>query len=245
MNIALLIIFVSPAFSTNFPTNYEGSAVQTSTRSVVTAYQAGPWNVGLNAGSNQIGTVSGSTVSAVQNGSWTVNQGSSNTIFNAWPIVSVPLLRYLSQNGQMFVVSSTPTLPTANIETPVLLLVNLSTNTKTVSLRDIAISAQGKSNTAWHLYLSPVVTSSGTAISPTNSNLGSSNVAQLQTWLLPSVSSFGKLFRTFVSGVNNSFIFTFNFSVIIPPGNSILFTGTPPSNNVSVGIDVSWSEEVF
>lgn len=159
--------------------------------------------------------------------------------------VAIPPETFLSKNGQMFVVSSTPTLPTANIETPVLLLVNLSTNTKTVSLRDIAISAQGKSNTAWHLYLSPVVTSSGTAISPTNSNLGSSNVAQLQTWLLPSVSSFGKLFRTFVSGVNNSFIFTFNFSVIIPPGNSILFTGTPPSNNVSVGIDVSWSEEVF
>lgn len=134
---------------------------------------------------------------------------------------------------------------TADIDNPMLMFVNLSTNTKQFRLISHIVGTEVVNvQTTFRMFLNPVITSSGTAISATKIYQTGVASAQTQVFKTPTISSSGSSIESIPQGQNTpASIVQDNESVAIDPGNVLLFTARPNSNNRTVWISVRWVEK--
>lgn len=135
----------------------------------------------------------------------------------------------------------------ANLGTdnPMLLIVNPSTSTKTLGIvtRIYGIAVTNVM-AMFRLYDSPVVTSSGTALSVRPGLSGNSTPSVAQAYKLPTVSSKGDLLDSYIISQNSSGAPIQESQVLqLPPGKKWLVTAAPSSNNREVDISVKWIEQ--
>jgi hypothetical protein len=171
--------------------------------------------------------------------------GGNITVDNAVIVTTVtaqvPVQRSQSLLGRFFT-TNTGAKTSSTAESPALLFINLSTNTRTVYLDAAGLSSLDNNVTSvFRLYTSPVVTSSGTALVP-RSMYSVAGVSEMQAYLNPTLSSNGTLVRTLAT-TSGQVAADFLQARIIIPGEKILFTIEHSANNKRSNIDLRWDEE--
>jgi hypothetical protein len=155
----------------------------------------------------------------------------------------VPIQRTQAANGTYYSAGTDFVSLSGTGEVALFLFVNLSTNTLTAYMDNARfISASGSTETRFRLYRSPVVTSSGTAVSIFPGKAGTENKSKMQGYQTPAVSSNGVVvFREFVSVGTR--VFALTQSRQFPPGSTFLVTAQNSSTNRLAAFAVEWSEE--
>jgi hypothetical protein len=173
--------------------------------------------------------------------SGTVSVG--NALLVTTVTAAVPIQRTQALLGRYYSVT-TPSKLSSTAESPILLFVNLSTNTKTAFF-DIGegVSYDNNVTTVFRAYVMPTVTSSGTAISilPTNPLAGPS---QMQAFLSPTVSSNGTAVFV-ISATSGRVVREFFQSRVFIPGIVFLITVEHSGNNKRSALTLDWAEEVL
>jgi len=200
----------------------------------VTAAQYGSYTVTPGTGTWSVSAASGSSIS-ISSGSQTV--GVTNGRLNV--DISAPADKndYAADSGQANAAVS-------GSDNPIILLVNLSTNTVNVRLK-ARVFGTDVTNTAfvYRTFLNPVVSSSGTALSIANVAI-STSAAKAQAFLLPTLSSNGTAIDSYATGQNAQALrVDDNESISVTSGKKLAITARPPSNNRTVFISVRWSEQ--
>lgn len=170
---------------------------------------------------------------------------SQNTTFNGKSVSSVSksqLQQWTSQGKTFITAVSGLNIPTSGVDYPLLLIVNFSTNTRTVWLWENTIGATSLKNIDFKYWRNPVVTSSGT-INPIYDTLHYfSTTTQMQAFTAPTVSNNGVLVDSFIIPGSGSADRKINFSKVLLPGTSLLVTGNSGSSNSPVDISYIWVE---
>lgn len=130
--------------------------------------------------------------------------------------------------------------------TPIALIKNPSSNDKTLALDyfDFGLTSANLRAEIF-LFIAPTVTSNGTALPVTSTNIKVSPVASLmEAYKSPTVSSFGSLGRTLYMAPNqNSQRFDFEGKTILNPGIIGLFAVQMSGvQAVNIHADLSWYE---
>lgn len=149
-----------------------------------------------------------------------------------------------TNNNKVFSVSGNFNAATAGVNNPIYLIKNPVTSTKTIyitkasagtTITNVAIS--------FKIFASPVVTINGTIRTPVNNKIGSLTASIAEVFSLSTVSSAGSELRNANNGQNsNSLNISDDSSIVITPGNSVLITANPSSNNRDVVANVIWIE---
>jgi hypothetical protein len=133
-------------------------------------------------------------------------------------------------------------------ETRLLYLTNSGSNSKTLYLANILLAVD-VSSANWcnfQLYYNPTVTANGTAATISNLKAGASTVSVMNAYTGPTVTANGTRVYFFPIGNSNQAgafsPYNANPYIIIPPGNSLLITGTAKANNTPVVMDLNWFE---
>lgn len=148
-------------------------------------------------------------------------------------------------SGQMYSAGVSLNMATAGTDNPLLLLQNPSGSGKKVRIFFIytGISTTNRAAT-FELYASPTVTSAGSAVTVVNRNIGGAGSASAVLTSLPTVSSAGTKFSSFVVGQNTTSInLSQEFSLTLQPNTYMLITGDPSSNTTEAVLSLSWREE--
>lgn len=179
--------------------------------------------------------VTGSTVGVRQLGSFVVTPGTGSFV-----VASVAGSE--AKNGILWNTVTGVQTKVGATEEPVLLFVNLSTNTKEFELDKLYINSidQGV-NLIFRLYTAPVVTSSGTALTIFNSRTDVTTSNQAQAYLIPTVSSNGQP-RGVFQVRDAPVIDELSKRVILTPGKTLLFTLESSGNNKKWALTLSWVE---
>jgi hypothetical protein len=127
-------------------------------------------------------------------------------------------------------------------QTPSFLFVNLSTNT-VMAYWDSGDfnSIEASINSHFHVYLDPVVTSSGTAL-PIYPGEPSQVASKMQAYHAPTVSFIGNV-RFMVSATGGLETKNFHQAFIIPPGRKAIVSVANSSNNRQTVFGLTWAEE--
>jgi len=151
-----------------------------------------------------------------------------------------------SQNDQAFsAFVSSFNLGTAGTETPVMLIRNPSPgSTLTVYMNTLSVNNEVKTQTAKvRIYKAPTVSVTGTPVTPANFKLGSVVTSVITPFSGPTITSNGTQLFIFATGANqNDLRRSFEFAIIIPPGEDLLLTGEGSNNNTLVDLEVEWAE---
>jgi len=167
--------------------------------------------------------------------------GSSITLVNDTPngvVVRDDRVRH-AQKGHLWAATAENTLST--VEIGLLWIVNLSTNTRNLTLDAIFLNSPDNIGINYRFYINPVVTSSGTLLLIGNNNTAfAPNPAGAQAFQEPTTTSFGiKLLELTTS---DSLIFEANQRLILVPGTSLLVTGVATGANRDYGVTIGWVE---
>jgi hypothetical protein len=150
--------------------------------------------------------------------------------------------------GQSFGLAFDFSLPTAGTFNPVLLLKNPIGSGKRIRITRLNVGLTiANVSGIWRVFANPTVSANGTAISPVNLNVGgASNPATIsQTFTTPTITANGASLFRYESGQNmNSTEVIGDALFVINPGNVMLLTGDPLSNNRNTVITVYWTEVV-
>lgn len=173
--------------------------------------------------------------------------GGNITVDNAVIVTTVtsqvPVQRSQALLGRYYTVT-TPSKLSSTAESPILLFVNLSTNTNSVFF-DIGEgnSLDNGVTTVFRAYTSPVVTSSGTALSilPTYPLAAAS---QMQAFLNPTISGNGTLVFT-IATTSGRVVRELFQSRILTPGLKVLLTVEHSGNNKRSAVTLDWAEEAL
>lgn len=156
-------------------------------------------------------------------------------------------LSQLAYQGNAFTIVSN-TLLANTAETRLVYLVNSSVNAKLLYLSNILLSVD-VSSANWcnfQIYYNPTVTANGTALTISNLRAGSATTSVMTAFSGPTVTANGT--RVFFFPYNNSnqsgavVPYSCNPYIIVPPGNSLLITGTAKANNTPIIVDLNWFE---
>ena len=127
-------------------------------------------------------------------------------------------------------------------QTPILLFVNLSTNTVTAYFDQIDMNSIETSVAShFHLYRSPVIISSGTALVINKGNTNSPS-SKMQVYMSPTVSSNGVVNFMFTANTQMT-IKQFNQAFMVDPGGNVLISVSNNSANRETAVGISWVEE--
>lgn len=186
----------------------------------VTAFQGGVWSNGISSGTATVGVTNGR-----------LNVDVSQTV----------------QNNAYYACAVDGGLVAANsgADNPIWLFVNPSTSTKQVHLQ-VRIGGVTTANVAqfFNMYLDPVVTSSGTSVTPTKIYQAGVPAASGRCYTLPTVSSEGSIIDAIPQGQNSpAFIVNDSPSMVLDPGHTWLITANPSSNNRTCHFSFKWSEQ--
>jgi len=129
----------------------------------------------------------------------------------------------------------------ATTETPLLLLINPSTNKKSMFIFTKKMSAlTSNHNAQFRIYYNPTITSNGTVQTPVNLRNGSSFLSTMNCYSAPTIANSG----TFVAMLATTAFNPETSSVmqIIDPGKSMLLTGQVSNANDAINCEVVWFE---
>lgn len=194
------------------------TAILSRLNSGTTVYQgAPPWTVGLTSGTATVG----------------VTNGRLNVDISA----AAASNDYAADTGER-------AATTASTDNPIMLLVNLSTNTVNMRLNSRTFGCNVTNvQVTYRTFVDPVVSSSGTAISIANIS-ASTTPAQAQAFYLPTVTSRGTAIESLPNGQNAGALVTNdNKTITLAPGKKMLLTANPASNNRNVYMSVKWTEQ--
>lgn len=132
-------------------------------------------------------------------------------------------------------------------ETAVLYLKNTSSKTMYIAAHLLTPGPTQGNWVNFNVYYNPTVTANGTSVSIVNLLAGSANASVMSAFTAPTVTSNGVLIDAIPNSVSNSTAGPFSKRIltpyyIIPPNNSILFTGVAKANNTPVYAVVDWFE---
>lgn len=146
-------------------------------------------------------------------------------------------------DGKVFTISDQISLATAGSDNLVFLIRNPSGSGKTLYLYRILFGINVVNVLArFKTKKNPTVTATGTAVTPVNNNIGNSNTSAMNVYKASTVSG-GTQLTSITTGQNNSsFDFLGDFSVFLQPGNDLIITGDPASNNREASVTVVWAE---
>lgn len=134
-------------------------------------------------------------------------------------------------------------------EIRLILFRNPSGSGKVVYLQRLQVLLTNNANSSGVIrgYIAPTVTTTGTAQTPVNTNVGGGGAASVVTpFSSPTVSAVGTLaFATRVQGGDGAQPTDFDFdgSTAINPGVDVLLTGTPDGTNRELIITLMWLEK--
>jgi hypothetical protein len=171
--------------------------------------------------------------------SGTVSVG--NALLVTTVTAAVPIQRTQAVLGRYYFVNSGH-LTSGTGQTPLLLFVNLSTNTVTAYWDSVDFESLELNIAAhFHVYRAPVVTSSGTAVG-IRAGLSTSAPSKMQAYLSPTVSSIGNI-EFMSTAVGTTVPMRIYQAFIIQPGEKALVTVANSSNNRQTTVTVWWAEE--
>ncbi|TAK59555.1 hypothetical protein [Methylobacter sp.] len=154
----------------------------------------------------------------------------------------------LAEANQMFFTNGEVNIPTANVETPYMLIRNPAGSGKNIRLNDLRpiVANTGTVSGVIRIYARPTVTAVGTASPITSYRITASPpVSIMQSFTLPTISVNGTKFgHIFVGRGTNAFIdhIDFDLAPILEPGNDILITAQMDANNTVIGVMADWAE---
>lgn len=150
-------------------------------------------------------------------------------------------------DGSLFSAAVSVSAAVQGVDNPLVLIRNPAGSGKSLFIwRGRLASTVTNVGITFSIYANPTVLTNGTTLAIVNRNIGGasnpSTVALAST--LPTVSSLGTLITVAQVGQNNNSIdMNEDFAVKINPGNSILITGNPNSNNRNAAITLVWQEK--
>lgn len=173
--------------------------------------------------------------------------GSAKALMRATETTSTQITTAASaiSTGQTFSIAVLAlSAATTGTENPMILINNLSSNTKSFYINSIYCGTLTANRSfAFDVYANPTVSASGVALTPVNRTLGASTNSVMLASKTPTVTSSGSLFSTVIQAQNsNSISIIDNYALKVPPGNSILITANPSSNATPAYISATWSE---
>jgi len=159
-------------------------------------------------------------------------------------LVTPDLLNADAANGNVYLVSNEQNVSGTN-EVDILLLQNLSGNTKTIFIQTTLLNSlsAGKQLT-YRFYKNPTITANGTLLTISNSNFESANSSEMVSYSSPTISARGTKLLAYITGANNrSKINTNLLGFIIPPNNALLISGQSSATNTISDMTISWVEK--
>lgn len=152
----------------------------------------------------------------------------------------------LTDLGQVFSISVDYSLPSSGVFNPAIFIKNPIGNTKKIRIIRISLGVTiANVAVAWRLFVNPTTTANGTSQTPVNLNVGggSNPVVTAEVYLTPTVTSNGTRLFGYESGQNvTSTEIIGDALVVLNPGNTLLITGDPLSNNRNTLITMYWTE---
>jgi hypothetical protein len=152
------------------------------------------------------------------------------------------------ENKEMFATTVELNLPTSGTETNIGILVNPTGETKRIFIyKWVALLTNTVGSIATlRFYIQPTITANGTAQSIFNTYIGDSAASIANVYKSPTTSAKG----TFAFAVNvqggtggATIIDDMNGILAIPPGMTMLMTGTPDGTNRNIIVTFYWAEE--
>lgn len=133
------------------------------------------------------------------------------------------------------------------IELPVLLFTNPSGSVKTVRPKTIIVANRHtvSSLTVFRVYVSPTVTSTGTALTEASTNIGNGVSVAAVTYTSPTISANGTLITTVTCpGGTTALAYTINLlpSFSMAANTAILITAVSDGSNRIAAVSVFWEE---
>lgn len=159
-------------------------------------------------------------------------------------VTSTPIEADSTRDGTLFSANVEFTLPTGNTESNFFFIKNPSGSARMLYVNDITVDVLTKGHQAtFRMYADPTTSANGTTSSITSLNVGGVTTSSMQAFTSPTASARGTRLRTFSSGQDsNSLIVGFNYGMLLQPNHTLLVTGTPEANNVSVACTLVWTE---
>lgn len=161
-------------------------------------------------------------------------------------VVSQDSAQYYCDTNQLYSAAADINCVTASTDNRILLFRNPSGSGKKIFVWAI-VAGSTVTNVAiqFKVFANPTITSNGSTITAYPRNIGNSQPSAVGlVTSLPTITANGGFISNISVGQNtaSSIIFDSSFSVCIQPGNSILLTGNPTSNNRNAAVSIIWAE---
>lgn len=158
--------------------------------------------------------------------------------------VSAPIEADAVHDGTMFGLTVEFALPTNGTETNFLFIKNPTGTAKLLYFDNLVVDVLTKGQQAtFRGYANPTTSANGTTVSISSFNIGGGFTTSMQAFTSPTVSARNTRIKTFSGGADsNSLIVPLTFGLALQPNNTLLITGTPTANNVSVACSLRWME---
>jgi hypothetical protein len=147
--------------------------------------------------------------------------------------------------GLLFSAAADVNATTAGTNNPLILIKNPTESGKNIFIWSCRLgSSVTNTSMGFKFFINPTITTNGTTLTPVNRNVGGSNPATIsQAFTLSTISASGTLLDIADVGQNNSSIGTNqDLTIILNPGNNLLITGSPSSNNRNASVTIVWQE---
>ena len=151
----------------------------------------------------------------------------------------------LANDGSLWSASAEINATLAGADNPILLLRNPSGSGKSLYIWRGRLGCLVTNNSmSFKIFSNPIITMNGTTLSATNRNIGGTNPTSIALCsTIPTISISGSLIGIASVGQNtNSIDLNEDFAIKINPGNSILLTCNPSSNNRAAAVTFTWQE---
>lgn len=214
----------------------------------INAIQSGAWNV--NATQSGAWSVSVSNFPATQpvSGTVTANQGTSPWASNIRVVPTDAHSMYAdgiyTDNDKSFSVSASINQTSGGADNPLILIRNPVGSGKRMYIRTLSygIPVANVFGTM-KLFANPTITANGAALTIANGQLGSAVASSMLATSLPTIAADGTQLRSTTYGQNSdAIIVDINGRIVVPPGNNLLITGNPASNNRIAALSLTWIE---
>lgn len=178
-----------------------------------------------------------------------VIEGSSGTdmIVNDDGSINVTdIISDLALDNKLFITTLEYTI-TASTESPVLLIKNPSGSGKILKLQKIELANihTVSSFIRFRLYKAPTITTNGTALTISSTNVGGSGSTVMQAYSAPTISANGTRLATWATPGGVSAVTSVNVrdaDIILQANQNLLITGHGDGTNRVAVINILWSE---
>lgn len=176
----------------------------------------------------------------------TAASGGTITTANADPfnnLIVVSESSAYARWGTYFYATTSGTASGAASEVSYFYLKNVNTNTKSVRIKKITLSAPQSGGTSYKFYIDPTVTANGTSITIVGGRRTSQNSVQATAFTLPTTSARGTIFKYVDLAVSDTFTIDFDYALWIEPNHSLLISSTQSLLGGLSGVECEWVEE--